>query len=181
MQLFEMGWGFVAPGSPKPMRIKPSKTLLKADYGVLVAKYATTRPMPPAAEWMTMSAIRDDRNNVLPYSGKPDSDVAAINMPHEVADWLTATGNYFNVRNETNVVLSKPGAHALGLTPGANHDVALLISVEMLSQSAAFPSNLFPNHYIGLDTPSTPWNAFSQILDDDQTELVCLPSSCGSP
>jgi hypothetical protein len=28
---------------------------------------------------------------------------------------------------------------------------------------------------------SAPWNAFSEILDDDQTELVCLPSSCGSP
>lgn len=114
----------------------------------------------PTTDWMTMSALRDDQNWFWDYQGTPSETVSAATTPAEMRQWLKATGLYRRVRDEGNWVLTKGLAHAKGLSPGPNIDIALLVNAHILSGAAAtrkksdkFIMSAFPNHFVVLNTP----------------------------
>src|SRR4051794_34774171 len=92
---------------------------VRASAGLLGRRYGTTRRARscPPADWMLMAALRDSTNRTLRYSrpGGPIEAAAAITGPGAVRAWLTATGRFAPVVDETSLVWRKPFAHAVGL------------------------------------------------------------------
>ena len=118
----------------------------------------------PSADWMLMAAVRDSTNRVLPYSrpGGLREPPAAITMPGALLRWLTATGCYGAVLDETTLVRRKGLDHARTLRPGAGADLFLLLAQEMFFPQLAWPRrvrnrviSLVPNHWVLLRSPVT--------------------------
>jgi hypothetical protein len=146
-ELFEHGRARV--GS---MSVRPSAALIRTPFGRTERERSCA-----AADWMLMAALRDSTNRLLPYtrtSGLGEA-AAAITTPRVLRRWLRATGLYRDVRNETNLVLRRPMAHAAGLTPAGDRDVFLLVAQEMFRTPATRlrrlrnrTVSLLPNHWV---------------------------------
>jgi hypothetical protein len=142
-----------------PRLLMPSRGLREHPYGGT----ERARGCPPA-DWMLLAALRDATNRVLPYSrpGGLREPPAAITMPGAVRSWLTGTGCFTEVVDET-VLVRRPGlAHASGLVPGPDEDVFLLIAQEMFFAPRARwrrarnrVVSLVPNHWVLLRSPVT--------------------------
>jgi hypothetical protein len=135
--------------------VRPSRGLLGHAYG-----QGERRPTNcPAADWMLMAALRDSTNRVWPYRRErgPIEPIAAMTLPGTLVRWLTATGLYRSVRDETNLVLARGVAHARTLAPMPDRDVFLLVASEMFDRPRSLPArigtyavSLLPNHWIEL-------------------------------
>jgi hypothetical protein len=116
----------------------------------------------PQADWMMMSALRDTTNRVLPYASISPwrEPVAGITLPGAVRRWLSATGLFSVVRDETSRVLRKGMRHAYQLPVGGGTEVFALIAMEMLRRPASrlrrtrdLAVSLVPNHWVVLRSP----------------------------
>jgi hypothetical protein len=116
----------------------------------------------PQADWMMMSALRDTTNRVLPYASisRWREPVAGITLPGAVRLWLSATGLFSVVRDETNPLLRKGMRHAYQLPVGGGTEVLALIAMEMLRRPASrlrrardLVVALVPNHWVVLRSP----------------------------
>lgn len=152
IQLYEDGYGYIGN-----YKVTPGGDLVGQDYAAVVPRM---KVVCPVAEWMFMSALRDEANAFNDFEGTPEEDVAGLTTPAELADWFKSTGVYRNVRDEGNWVFTKSLSHARGLSPSANTDVALLIHAHVLANAAAGgkkkDSGLlqgFPNHFVVLKSP----------------------------
>ncbi len=152
IQMYEDGYGYIGN-----YKVTPGSDLVNQDYKAVVPRMNVVCPI---AEWMFMSALRDEANAFNDFEGTPEEDVAGLTTPAELASWQTSTGVYRNVRDEGNWVFTKSLSHALGLSPSANTDVSLLIHAHVLANAAASgkkkSSSLlqgFPNHFVVLESP----------------------------
>ena len=150
IRLFEEGRSAIGD-----LAVRPSWRLRRAlfDGGLL------GEPCP-AADWMMMAALRDSTNRMLRYShpGGPREAAAAITMPGAMRRWLTATGLFAAVRDETTLVRRLSLDHARSLP--ADADVFVLLAQEMLRTPARWIGRardhvvgLVPNHWILLRSP----------------------------
>jgi hypothetical protein len=131
------------------------------DYSAVVPRMGTGSDVCPVAEWMFMSALRDEANAINDFEGTPEEDLAGLTTPAELASWMTSTGVYRSVRDEGNWVFTKSLQHALALSPSANTDIALLIHGHVVKAAAAAGQKkadhiilrAFPNHFVVLESP----------------------------
>jgi hypothetical protein len=116
----------------------------------------------PQADWMLMASLRDSSNKLVRYSrpGGLREPAAAITMPGAMRRWLTATGCYESVVDETNLVRRKGIGHVESLVPTPGEDVFLLVALEMFRRPAAAwrrardrVVSLVPNHWVLLRSP----------------------------
>jgi hypothetical protein len=152
IQLYEDGYGYIGD-----YKVTPGSDLVNQDYKAVVPRM---KSLCPIAEWMFMSALRDEANAFNDFQGTPEEDVSGLTTPAELASWLTSTGVYRSVRDEGNWVFTKSLSHALALSPSPNTDVSLLIHAHVLANAAAGgkkkDSGLlqgFPNHFVVLESP----------------------------
>jgi hypothetical protein len=130
--------------------------------GLLAHAYRPTAGRPtncPSADWMLMAALRDATNRAWPYrwEGGPREAIAAMTLPGALRRWLTATGLYSSVRDETNLVWARGLAHARTLAPAPECDLFLLVASELFDRPRSLPArlgkyavSLLPNHWIAL-------------------------------
>jgi hypothetical protein len=137
--------------------VRPSPTLLRAPHG------AGRRPVDcPEADWMMMAALRDSTNRIWRYSrqGGIREGMAAMTLPGALSKWLSATGEFTRIRDETSLVLRKGTDHATRLAPASDRTVFLLLASEMfrrpqkiLRRVRDFVVSQVPNHWVILTTP----------------------------
>jgi hypothetical protein len=132
---------------------------VRACPSLLDRRYGTNRRASscPQADWMLMAALRDSTNRTLRYS-RPDGPTeaaAAITLPGAMRGWLTATGRFPLVVDQTSLVRRKPFAHALELAPAPDLQVLLLVAQEMFARPESRyrrardrVRSLVPNHWI---------------------------------
>ncbi len=141
--------------------VAPGPDLRGQDYdGVAKPAMQAAGGVCPAADWIGMSALRDVSNVFLDFEGLPDETLAGLTTPAEMAEWLRATGIYSTVRDEGNWFFTRDAAHVLGLTPGPDRDVILLVNAHILGEEARLGQQTsdellraFPNHYVVLQAP----------------------------
>lgn len=115
--LFERGRATIGP-----LEIVASQGLLDADYSAIAQWMVQRRyAVPPQADWMTMSALRDSSNLVFPFTGSPPNQVMNFlfapsgTTSDELDGWLRATGVWSNIINNTNDFTTRPVSDALTL------------------------------------------------------------------
>ncbi len=146
-KLYDVGAGDVGT-----IKVKPDDDLVNQDY------HSISDLLTPPAEWMMLSSLRDQENNLWDYQGTPSEDTSAVTSPATVAKWLEATGLYQTVSDEGNWTLTKGLEHAKKLNPSSEEDVIMLINAHVLDKygkagkkkSIDFMTNSFPNHFIVL-------------------------------
>jgi hypothetical protein len=152
VRLFECGRAQIGP-----LLVRPSRRLVRSEYG------RTRRPVDcPQADWMMMAALRDASNRFLRYArqGGVREAAAAMTLPGALAGWLTATGEFTSVRDETNLVLRKGIGHATRLTPSPDRELFLLVALEMFRRAHSVLGKVrdlvvgqIPNHWVILGSP----------------------------
>jgi hypothetical protein len=139
------------------LRVVPSPRLRQLPYGSVEQDRAC-----PQADWMMMAALRDSANRLVRYrrARGPWEAAAAITMPSAMRRWLTATGAFASVRDETNLMLRKGMRHATALRPTPSRELLLLVAQEMFRRPAAWHRrardrviSLVPNHWLVLRSP----------------------------
>lgn len=108
--LFGSGVGFIGG-----LKVAPGGDLRSADYAAIAAKHAGRGPMPPQADWMMMSALRDSENWFFDYEGAPDESFSMSTSASELSGWYEDTGFYTDVsfkddgdQAEFTALLKKP-------------------------------------------------------------------------
>ncbi len=149
--LYEQGWASLGA-----LTIRPSRGL---------REHRCRAALPPPADWMMMTALRDSANRVLRYprSGGWGEPMAAMTLPGTLAGWLTATGLYSAVRNDTTLVW-RPGRRPTGaLAPAPQTDVLALVAAQLFHPADSTPARaaqtvggLVPNHWAILRAPLAP-------------------------
>ncbi|WP_419818175.1 hypothetical protein [Glaciibacter flavus] len=91
--LFGSGVGFIGG-----LKVAPGSDLRNADYTAIAAASAG-RPghIPPQADWMMMSAIRDSENWFFDFEGAPDEESSMSTSAKELAGFYKDTGFYRDV------------------------------------------------------------------------------------
>ena len=84
--------------------------------------------MPPQAEWMLMSALRDSENWFFDYQGDPDEWIASRTYAKELSEWYEKTGFYTSVAFSDD---PSPGA-IKSITKKTTNHIALCIRVSPL-------------------------------------------------
>jgi hypothetical protein len=134
--LYGAGIGFLGK-----CKVAPGSDLRTADYAALSMKWPG---MPPQADWMLMSALRDSENWFFDYEGSPDESVAISTSAKELSDWYDQTGFYTKVENVDQMTLPKIKA----VKKTANNQVALWIRIALLQPGSA-------THMITVESPIT--------------------------
>lgn len=139
--LFDRGEALLAPGQggPKGMRIVASKALRGANYPEIVKRMrAHGYAQPNQADWMVMSAIRDQTNLVFKFTGDPDDwisrEMGDGSSHSELADWLRSAGAWSGVVDESNEMTRSSLEHAKKLEPDRSRCI-LDIDLDMLNKS----------------------------------------------
>jgi hypothetical protein len=144
--LYGAGIGFMGN-----LRVAPGTDLRNTDYAALAAKYAN---MPPQADWMLMSSLRDSENWFFDYEGAPDESTAIETPTKELKGFYTSTGLYNNVVfNEGTSV-----ADIKAISKTANNHVVLWIRTALLGGSGT--------HVITLEGPITVDEANDKVTFD---------------
>jgi hypothetical protein len=130
--------------------IKPDIDLRLANYPMIdaarVAAQAldpTLTSMPPQADWMVLSALRDTENEVLDFEGTPGESLAEGSNFQELFEWHQKSELYTSVTKDENTDLAHVKTNILK-TP-SNH-IALRIRVAMIQSGSG-------NHIISLASP----------------------------
>jgi hypothetical protein len=118
--LYGSGVGFLGD-----LKVAPGTDLRNADYAALVAKYGN---MPPQADWMLMSSLRDSENWLFDYEGAPDESVAISTSSKELSGWYKSTGFYTSVTFDDDTSPAKIKA----IAKTANNHIALYIKAALL-------------------------------------------------
>ena len=118
--LYGAGIGFL--GS---LKVNPGSDLRNADYAALSAKFFG---MPPQADWMLMSALRDSENWFFDFEGAPDESIAMETSAKEMSGWYEDTAFYNAVSYETDTSLA--GIKAINKT--AHNQIALWIKEALI-------------------------------------------------
>ena len=142
--LFDSAAATIAPTqNGSGVRIAPSTALLGADYGAIATRMrARSFPVPPQADWMVMSALRDSSNRVVDFTGDPDDAISHILGDGglvggaDLESWMRATGLFRTVSNEMNIVFTKSPEHAKSLDPRNSRCVLNIDSVMLIDKSA---------------------------------------------
>jgi hypothetical protein len=110
--------------------------------------------MPPQADWMLMSSLRDSENWFFDYEGAPDESTAIETPTKELKGFYTSTGLYNNVVfNEGTSV-----ADIKAISKTANNHVVLWIRTALLGGSGT--------HVITLEGPITVDEANDKVTFD---------------
>lgn len=151
--LFEVGSGSVGD-----FLIEASSDLLNADY----AEMATKGAIPPQADWMMLSAVRNSTEAFWQpeWVGNPDDELSGMTRPEELADWMRQTNIWSSVddrgRWATNPGIPDAADHSVA----EGTDTAVLIHANLLKESsieedASGPQEhnwtalqYFPNHWV---------------------------------
>lgn len=111
--LFGSGIGFIGG-----LEVEPGRDTRNADYAAIAMKHAKGGAMPPQADWMMMSALRDSENWFFDYEGAPDETTSMSTSAKELSSWYRDTGFYSSVdfkddgdQNEFTGLLKKPKNH----------------------------------------------------------------------
>ena len=122
------------------LKVSPGDDLRNTDFNVLANNFAN---MPPQADWMLMSALRDSENWFFDFEGAPDEGTAFSTSAKEMSKWSEKTGFYSSVvySDDTSLaaiktILKKPNNH-----------IALWISVALLGDARS------ATHMITLESP----------------------------
>jgi hypothetical protein len=120
--------------------------LTDADYGAIVAARGTTYPpIPPQADWMVLSALRDSENEILDYQGSPSENFADGSDFLELFQWHQKSGLYTSVTMDVNTDLYHASANVI---KDASTHIALRIKEAMIQPGDAY-------HIISLESPMT--------------------------
>lgn len=161
------------------LTIKPRHNLKNQDYlesviqgtvnrmknkGIKLTKGNMDRFIPPSADWMVMSSLRDETNLILEFKGTLEEEIAGITLLRELENWLKETSLYQSIFIDASWIQFKGINHAKKLKPNHNKDVILFINSRMLNKNVeVLPTmklkdiilNYFPNHYIILTSKIT--------------------------
>lgn len=111
--LYGGGIGFLGK-----LKVAPGWDLRHTDYAALAQ---ANTGLPPQAEWMTMSGLRDSENWFFDFEGAPDEDVAMKTSMEEMSGWYGDTGFWTGVTTSEDTsdaaisALSKTGSNQLAL------------------------------------------------------------------
>jgi len=119
-ELYRGGLSFIGK-----LKVAPGKDLRSASYAALAARDPR---MPPQAEWMLMSALRDSENWFFDYQGDPDEWIASRTYAKELSEWYENTGFYTSVAFSDD---PSPGA-IKSITKKTTNHIALCIRVSPL-------------------------------------------------
>jgi hypothetical protein len=75
-------------------KVAPGVDLRNADYAALAARFVG---MPPQADWMLMSSVRDSEKWFLDFEGSRDESFAISTSAKEMSGWYNDTDFYTNV------------------------------------------------------------------------------------
>lgn len=130
--------------------IRPDFDLRLANYPMIdaarVAEIALDprlAPMPPQADWMVLSALRDTENELWDFEGTPGESVAEGSNFQELFEWYQKSELYTSVIIDEDTDLAHVKTSILK-TP-SNH-IALRIRVTMIQTGTG-------NHIISLASP----------------------------
>lgn len=118
--LYGGGMGFLGK-----LKVSAGSDLRDADYSALLAKYSN---MPPEADWMVMSSLRDSENWLFDFEGSPEETFSMDTSTKELSGWYKDTGFYSAVDYSTDT--SVAGVKAISKT--ATNHVALWIKAKLL-------------------------------------------------
>lgn len=135
--LYGAGMGFLGR-----LKVAPDADLRDISYAALALKH---KGMPPQADWMLMSALRDSENWFFDFEGAPDESVAIRTSAQEMSAWYEDTGLYKKVTYSSDTRPAKIKA----ITKSASNHVALWIKVALLGDSRE------GSHMITIEGPLT--------------------------
>jgi len=146
--LYGAGMGFLGK-----LKVTPGADLRNADYTVLAAKNS---PMPPQADWMLMSALRDSENWIFDFEGSPNESFAMSTSAKELSGWYKSTGFYSSVTYSDDTSPAKIKA----ISKTANNHVALWVNAALLGVAGD------STHMITLEGPITINEATDKVTFD---------------
>lgn len=133
--LYGAGVGFLGN-----LKVAPDTDLRNVDYAALAA---ATPSMPPQADWMLMSSLRDSENWFFDFEGAPDESVAIKTSAKELSGWYRDTGFYTAVMFSDSTGI--PAIKAIEKSPTKH--IALWIEASLLGAKGT--------HMITLESPMT--------------------------
>jgi hypothetical protein len=157
------------------LTVAPGNDLLTADY----AKLNANGNAASQCEWMMLGALRNSTNVFWQgsWQGDPNQTLAAMTRPEEIADWMTKSGIWSDVKDGGKWA-SNPGIpNAASLDVSEGHDVALLIHMNLIAKSEHTLGDSiprikidndvlmaqFPNHWVVLLSEVTPDSAQTHV------------------
>lgn len=142
--------------------VQPGADLLNCDYAAI--DWHGMLPCP-AAEWMIMSALQDQENGLIDFSGPPNEANAEGLYGHQVVDMFAGTGLYSAVGDSTPWINWHPFApgieELLAFRPDDDTDVVLCVNAQVFQPGLkdtsfwSFVINDEATHFIGLCEPAT--------------------------
>lgn len=132
--LYGAGLGFLGK-----FKIAPDSDLRNVDYSALATKFPG---LPPQADWMLMSSIRDSENWFFDFEGAPDESTAISTSAKELSEWYKKTGFYSDVTYSDNRSLASIKA----IQKTASNHIAIWIKIPLLQPGTA-------THIITLEGP----------------------------
>lgn len=132
-------------GSIGAFNVEPTEDLRNTDYSELKKKYGET--IPPMADWMMMSSIRDQLNWVIDYEGTPEENPST--SLKELSELYDKTCFYYDsdykIFNEGDSLEKRNAIKAIEKTD--KKQIALCINAVLLE-----PDNI-GSHIISLESP----------------------------
>lgn len=155
--------------------------LLGQNYGLLRAATdaAQADSTPEPADWMLLSALRDSENILFDYLGEPNTigdRAAGVTLPGTLAGWLSATGLYSGIADQTSILLPTDPKSLFSLIPTSNMDVVIFLNHNAVAPligpipTGPAPAASFlsvPDHYVLMTGP------FGQWTDPSWTKIDC--------
>jgi len=132
--LYGTGVGFLGR-----FKVNPDSDLRNADYSSLARSFH----MPPQADWMLMSAIRDSENWFFDFEGSPSETVAMSTSAEELSEWYKKTGFYTSVKYSTDRTLTE----IKKIKKTANNQIALWFHIHLLGD------NRDATHILSVESP----------------------------
>jgi hypothetical protein len=133
-ELYGGGIGFLGK-----LKVAPGSDLRNADFAALALN---TPNMPPQADWMVMSALRDSENWFFDFEGGVDETTSISTSAKELSDWYSDTGFYKSVSYDDDTTTAKIKA----IKKTAKNHVALWIRASLITASKA-------THMITVESP----------------------------
>lgn len=114
--------------------------------------------VPPGADWLLLSAMRDAESLAFDYSGDPEDDISALTTPGALSGWLAATGRWATVREEVGPQVRNRLGHARSLRPTPESAVLVLVNAALLLPAGndsveGRVLGSFPYHWLALESP----------------------------
>jgi hypothetical protein len=150
--LFYNGVGLIGD-----LKIDPDSDLLNANYGKIVSKRGNKYPpIPPQADWMILSALRDSQNEFLDYEGTPEEDFADGSDFSERVDWYKKSNRYTSVVGDKDTSLN----HVKTITKTTHNHISMRMDARMIQ-----PGNK-GKHIISLESSITIDEANDKVTFD---------------